>query len=853
MKPLVVVPVCNRRANIRPLVAAVLAVDPAIHLLVVDDASADGSGDLADTLARSTGRMHVLHTVAPEGIGAARIAGFRYALAHDYTHVVAMDIDFAHRAEPVARLLQATQSADVAIASSSLGGSAADPSAAHHATAGSGRLRADTPFYPPIKDYPSGFACFRRAALRKLPLGDVRSNGQGFQVEISYLCYRAGLRMVEIPVANRTAGRLKNRAAGRLHTTRQTVASAHAHAWTPRRRPTPVQEELRASPMLPVAQPAIGTLTSDSGRAGARSLPGIGARTGSQMATAQVQDRKAGFDVRAAFAQLQPASMSHPAAVGGRANQFRLAEPAPASLRARARRLILWLVAHTTPERAVVTLAVALSIMFYAWYAGRGLTMAYSDAVSHFMIARRVLDSRTPGLGEFGSTWLPLTHLLMLPLIWITWLWRDGFAGSFPSMVAYVIGSLYMYRLAHLLFSSRAAGLVGALAFMLNPSMLYMQATALTEVALNAAIVVAVYYAASWAQTSRPADLVLAAAGAAAATLVRFDGWAVAGALAGIVIYVSWRRGGRSEVEAHALLFGTLGFAGCAAWALYNQVIFGNALYFLSGPTSAHAQFLRQPAPTYHKLWLSAHVYGQAVLDTCWWPLVVVAAVGLVFWALSHRLDIHTLPAYALLMPFAFNWLSMVIGISGMRVPGLTLGPGNDTYFNGRLALVMMPAVALFLAFLASRHRALLVTVLALTVLFAGDGSLRGTPYALEDPLHGLMHSVLVLDPAAGKWLGTHYRGGNVLISGAAFEPLIFYSGLPDHAFITDADAVEFPPALAQPQRWVTWIVMASQSANVDLVWSELQARHDWRRYFVLRAVMGSDQFYERRPLIGSV
>ena len=517
--------------------------------------------------------------------------------------------------------------------------------------------------------------------------------------------------------------------------------------------------------------------------------------------------------------------------------------PAPAPI-GRVRR---WLAGRATPERVVVALATVLCIGFYAWYTQRGLTLAYADAISHLMIARRVVAARTPGLGQLGGDWLPLPHLLMLPLIWIPEFWRDGFAGALPSMVAYVIGSLYMYRLGSRLVASQAAGLTAALAYMLNPSMLYMQATAMTEVSLTGAIVVAIYYAVCWAQTHRAAELVKTAAAVATATAVRYDGWAVAATVVLIVIGVAWRHGGRIYAEANALLFGVLGFAGCMAWMLYNQVIFGNALKFFNGSTSAQGQFKRdvKTLETYHNPLLSLHIYSQASLDMFWWPLVALALLGLVWWMVRHRLDIQTLPVYAILAPFVFNWASMVYGISGIRTPEIALG-GYRTYFNERLVLVMMPAVALFLAFLASRHRLLAITVSALILLFVGFGSFQGTPYVLQDPLHGLSHDGFVRDPQGGKWLARHYRGGNVLTSGAPFEPLMFYSKLPDHIFITDADAVEFPAALAQPQRHVTWIMMASRSANDDVVWDSLSRRRDWRRYFVLRHVIGTAQFYER-------
>jgi hypothetical protein len=498
-----------------------------------------------------------------------------------------------------------------------------------------------------------------------------------------------------------------------------------------------------------------------------------------------------------------------------------------------------------TPEWAVALLATGMSVAFYAWYASRGLTLAYNDAISHMMIARSVLASRHPGLSQLGSVWPPLAHVLMLPLIWNDTLFRAGFAGSLPSMVAYVVASVYMYRLGRLLFTSRVAGLVAALVFMLNPSMLYMQATPMTELDLNCALVLAVYYAMHWAQVEHPADLVKSAGAAAAATLVRYDGWALAAALALLVGYVAWRRWGRRGAESHLLLYGILAFAGCAGWLLYQQVIFGNALLFFTGPYSAQSQFNRDAlrADTYHNPVLSAHVYGQAVLDGAWWPLAALSVVGLAWWVWCHGRRLRAAPAYSVLSPFAFNCLSMVMGITSLWTPEIAIS-GSRGYFNERFFLVMIPAIALFLAYLAVQRRVLLVAVLGLTLVFAVSQTALAPAYVLGDPLMGANAGGRVQYEQAAHWLAAHYYGGEVLVSYSPSAPLVFDTGLPDHDFIFDGDRSEFQEALAHPERYVTWVVIDTRAD--DPVWLALGHRQDWRRHFVLRATIGTTLVYER-------
>src|SRR5215470_14104442 len=111
------------------------------------------------------------------------------------------------------------------------------------------------------------------------------------------------------------------------------------------------------------------------------------------------------------------------------------------------------------------------SIAAFLFYYRHGTILLYGDAVAHLNIARRVFDSRTPGLFQLGTVWLPLPHLLDVPFIWNNWLWRTGIGASIPSMLAYVMGTLGVYRLVRGL-ASRSAAWIAALIFALNPNLI---------------------------------------------------------------------------------------------------------------------------------------------------------------------------------------------------------------------------------------------------------------------------------------------------------------------------------------------------------------------------------------------
>lgn len=532
-----------------------------------------------------------------------------------------------------------------------------------------------------------------------------------------------------------------------------------------------------------------------------------------------------------------------------RAGALRLAGRAP--LPAPVRRWAGALVRRMPEEGWLALVASCLSVAFFAWYLRQGLLFAYGDAVSHMMIARQVFASRTPGLGQLGTVWLPFTPMLMLPLIWSDTLWRSGFAGSFPSMVGYVASGVYLFRTARLLFGSRAAGWVAALVFLLNPNILYLQSTAMTELVQLAAEAVALFYTVRWARAGRHLDLVLAAGAVAAGSLVRYDAWALAASITLIVGVVAWRKLGRDGAEASLIVFGTLAFAGCAAWVLYNWVIYHDPLYFLTGPYSAQGQqrFIEAhqgagALPTHHHLLLSLQVYGASVLDSAGWPLAALAALGLGAWMLRQRVRVSALPLYAALTPFAFNCLSLFLGISTMWTPDVAIN-GVSNYFNVRYGVMMLPAVALLAALWAARSRLLLLVVLGAALVFSGLNPTLGTPYVLAEPLHGVLSQGHDLAHQEGQFLAAHYHGGGILFNAGDLQSAIFFSGLPYSDFITAADNRDFPAAIAHPEAYATWIILDPYAGNYDPVYAGLNARQDWRQHYRLAAVIGTAQIYE--------
>ena len=200
MRPLVIIPTYNERDNLPALVERLLAI-PGVRVLVVDDASPDGTGDVADRLTAQDARVSVLHRTRNRGLGRSYVDGMQHALDGDATHICQMDADFSPDPADIPRLLEASAGAGLVIGSRYVRGGALRNWAWHRVllSAFANRyVRAITRL--PVRDCTSGFRCWRRDLLARVPLGDITSDGYAFLVEMAWAAHRAGGRIVEIPI-----------------------------------------------------------------------------------------------------------------------------------------------------------------------------------------------------------------------------------------------------------------------------------------------------------------------------------------------------------------------------------------------------------------------------------------------------------------------------------------------------------------------------------------------------------------------------------------------------------------------------------------------------------------------------
>jgi hypothetical protein len=343
----------------------------------------------------------------------------------------------------------------------------------------------------------------------------------------------------------------------------------------------------------------------------------------------------------------------------------------------RVSRLIAW--------GGAILIAAAVAILAARWICAHGYVLYYGDAESHFDIARRILDSRTPGLEQVGTGWLPLTHVLLIPFVMHGNWWQTGFAGTIPTAACFAMAAIFLFGAAERAFRSQPAAFAVMLVFLLNPNMLYLSATPMTE-PVFAACAAALLFATLWFRDSQSIwALLLAAVASNAASLTRYEGWFLIPFAALYLLIVAkntWL----------AVLFGVLASLAPLAWLAYNRFYDGDALDFYRGQWSALGIYQRQLAqgmiryPGDHDWRKAMEYYSTAVELAVGRPALIMGAAG-VLAALWKR---AWWPVLLLALSPVFYVMGMHSAGNPIFVP--TLYP--HSWYNTRYALAALPLTA---------------------------------------------------------------------------------------------------------------------------------------------------------------
>lgn len=461
--------------------------------------------------------------------------------------------------------------------------------------------------------------------------------------------------------------------------------------------------------------------------------------------------------------------------------------------------------------RWIAAVAAIVSIAAFAYYSSLGAILLYKDSISHMEIARRLVDSPTPGFGQLGGVWLPLPHLLSAPVAWIDSLYYSGFAGSVVSMTAYVITSVLLYTITIGLTGHKLAGIVAAAVFMANPNVLYLQSTPMTEILLFACITGMIYGTQRWIQTDQSKYLVQAGIAGFLGTLTRYEAWVMLAAMFAVVVYVCWRKGYQyRRLEGTVLAFLYVSALGIVGWLIWNALIFGNPFYFQNGEYAKPSLWVDEGEQAVGNWWVALKTYFYAVAENLWMPMVVLMVVGVIVIIARERLALSTLPALSLMVLFPFFVFALHEGMRPLHVVQVT-----NSVYNVRFGLPMILLAAISIGYLVSTFRArksLLKGVAVASVALAGATTLMGftsdeNVITLKEANAENISGYSQASDGASEYLNENFTGGTVLMESFGNEMVLFNAEIsPRHLY--EGSYQLWDPALKHPaSNDIQWIV----------------------------------------------
>jgi hypothetical protein len=426
----------------------------------------------------------------------------------------------------------------------------------------------------------------------------------------------------------------------------------------------------------------------------------------------------------------------------------------------------------------------------------------YGDAEAHLNTARRIFDSLTPGYDQLGTPWLPLPHLALLPFVRVDAWWRSGIAAAPPAAACFVAGVAFLFAAVRRIFGSTPVAVAAAGLAALNPNLLYLQSTSMTEAYFFAALTALLYFCVRFRDTQGWPSVVGAAIAVTAATLTRYEGWFL------IPFTTAWFLVSARRRLPAAMLFAALAAVGPLYWLGHNWYLTGDPLAFYRGPYSASAIQGGRPYPGLHD-WRVAWLYYRTAVRMCTGSVLWIFAIAGVFVALVRR---AVWPCLLLALPPIFYVWAMHGSGNPIFVPRLW----PFSWYNTRYGLAALPLAALAAASLVTiappRLRpygaaALLIAAAIPWIHYPGpDTWITWT----ESRVNSTGRRAWMNGAAA--WLGPQYRPGAGILSsgGDDFFGIYRVAGIPLAETFSVDNGLPWDALLQRPElyMWQRWAVV---------------------------------------------
>jgi hypothetical protein len=435
---------------------------------------------------------------------------------------------------------------------------------------------------------------------------------------------------------------------------------------------------------------------------------------------------------------------------------------------------------------------------FYA----HGWLSYYGDAEAHLNTARRILDSRTPGYDQIGRIWLPLPHLLMVPLARVDSLWQNGLAGAIPSAICFVIAGAFLFAAVRRVFDSSAAAIAALVLFAANPNLLYLQSTAMTEPVFFACLMALLYFSVRFGQTRGWGAAIGAGVAACLGALTRYEGWFLIPFVAAYFLLRATKH--RLAVAA---LFSLVASIGPLWWLAHNWWLTGDFWDFYRGPGSPLAiqHYAAYPG---HGDWRAAWLYFRTAAQLSVGPGLLWAGMAGLVASLVKR---AFWPVLLLALPAVFYLWSMHSAASPIFVP--TLWP--NSYYNTRYGLTVLPLLAFAAAGLVAIAPRRAQTAFAVVVIASGTASwlLHPSPenWVTWKESQENSDGRRQWTREAAEFLKPRYvRGSGIITSFGDLTGIYREMGIPLHETLTEMNVLPWEAAVRRPDLflWEEWAVV---------------------------------------------
>lgn len=464
-------------------------------------------------------------------------------------------------------------------------------------------------------------------------------------------------------------------------------------------------------------------------------------------------------------------------------------------------------------DKIILISAIVLSVTSFIYFYNHGLITAYGDSRGHLNIARRVVDSLTPGAAQLGGYWLPFLHILMLTTVWNNFMWQSGLSGSIPNMIFFVISSFLLYKITFQITKNKLSAFIAFLVSILNLNLLYMQSTPMTESIFVSLLIIAMYFLYKWISYRKIVSLLLAALFFSLASFTRYEGWlfVIGGSLLFLIDFILSKF--NKKKEGTLILFTVIAWFSIGLWLLWGLVIFGDPLEFLHNKLSAGNQTKLNFGDTlmvgYHDLprafltniYAINHTVGPLILG-----LSVLGILVYIFRNKKNIFNVKFLAIFLLLTPLIFDVITVYTGNVPVEVPELSKVPFPGNYFNIRYALYTLPFIAIIISLLSKKkivqigiigtiilNFIIFMIVKPLQIVSLQDAGIKAANYNRAYP-------------ADFKKIYDH---GLILASTGGSDAVIYSVGINLNNYITEGTYHLWEKSLKDPQLYVRWIIMS--------------------------------------------